>query len=64
MFSKAEDVLHPQAPVTNLRMSSTNVGLIKVEGDAMPLQVRQTYLVPSVEILNLTLNDPAEKTAT
>lgn len=28
---KAEDLLHPLAPVTNLKRSSTNVGLITIE---------------------------------
>lgn len=30
---KAEDLLHPLAPLTNLKMSSTNVGLITIEGE-------------------------------
>ncbi|CAI5685400.1 unnamed protein product [Oreochromis niloticus] len=35
LLSKADNLLHPPAPFTQLKMSSTNVGLITVEGEVV-----------------------------
>lgn len=39
LFSKADDLLHPPAPLTQLKMSSTNVGLITVEGEVVKVSI-------------------------
>ncbi|XP_025756559.1 uncharacterized protein LOC109195863 isoform X1 [Oreochromis niloticus] len=35
LLSKADNLLHPPAPLTQLKMSSTNVGLMTVEGEVV-----------------------------
>ncbi|CAI5677345.1 unnamed protein product [Oreochromis niloticus] len=57
LFSKAEELLHPPAPLINLKMSSTNVGLITVEGEVVECLATRKVLSgkQGVPIKNLQL---------
>lgn len=39
LFSKAEDLLHPPAPLMQLKMSSINAGLVTVEGEVVEVSI-------------------------
>ncbi|KAL3992481.1 antigen [Sarotherodon galilaeus] len=61
LLSKADNLLHPPAPLTQFKMSSTNVGLITVEGEVVEcLAIRKVVSGnQEVPIKNLQLKQDA-----